>query len=89
MAELLDHGVRSFESRPRTAKQYYCSVDHAVQVFSRYFGPTLRALEVAGPREGPQLLADLGAVFDRYNVADDGTAVIENAYLQTIAVRGS
>ena len=87
LAELVGRRVESITSQPRTALQYYRSVDHAVQVFSRYFGPTLRALEAAGPERTSQLLADLAAVFDRYNRADDGTAIIENTYLQTVAVR--
>lgn len=85
--ELLGHGVRSVEHRPRPAMQYYRSVEHAVGIFSTYFGPTLRALETVGPRERTKLLADLAAVFDLYNRADDGTAVVENTYLETVAVR--
>jgi aldehyde dehydrogenase (NAD+) len=34
-----------------------------------------------------QLRADLQSAFARYNRADDGTAVVENTYLQTIATR--
>ena len=88
LEELIGPGVLSMESRPRTALQYYRSVEHAVEVFSRYFGPTLRALDTVGSQGRADVLADLAAVFDRYNRADDGTAVIENAYLQTVAVRG-
>lgn len=89
VTELLGHGVRSLTSQPHTALQYYRSVDHAVQVFSGYFGPTLRALEMLGSEERSALLADLAVVFDRYNRAGDGTAVVENTYLQTVAVRGA
>jgi SAM-dependent methyltransferase len=85
--ELLGHGVRSIESRPTPALQYYRSVAHAVDVFSNYFGPTLRALDTVGPAGHADVLNDLAAVFDRYNRADDGTAIIENTYLQTVAVR--
>lgn len=87
LADLLGDGVESMTNQPRIALQHYRSVEHAVQVFSRYFGPTLRAREVAGPEKASELLADLAAVFDRYNRADDGTAVVENTYLQSVAVR--
>ena len=87
LSELLGQGVSSIESQPQPALQYYRSVDHAVEVFSRYFGPTLRALEAVGPEDEATVLGDLAAVFDRYNRADDGTAVVENTYLQTVAVR--
>jgi SAM-dependent methyltransferase len=86
--ELLGHGAGSITSRPRQALQYYRSTAHAVEVFSRCFGPTLRALETVGPEGHAAVLGDLAEVFDRYNRADDGTAVVENTYLETIAVRG-
>jgi SAM-dependent methyltransferase len=87
VTELLGHGVETISSTPRPALQYYRSVEHAVEVFARYFGPTLRALDAVGPEGEADVLDDLAAVFDRYNRADDGTAVVENTYLQTVAVR--
>ena len=85
LEELLGRGVQSIESERRTALQYYRSLDHAVAVFSTYFGPTIRALETIEPADRESLLGDLRDVFDRYNRATDGTAVVENQYLQTIA----
>ena len=82
---LLGPGVRSIENERRTARQYYRSIDHAVEVFGTYFGPTIRALEAIDATEQEQFLADLAAVMRRYNRATDGTAIVENEYLQTIA----
>lgn len=82
--ELLGPAVRSIRSEKRTALQYYRSVDHAVDLFLTYFGPAIRASEVDS-EDG--LRDDLKAVFTRYNRATDGTAVIENTYLLTVAVR--
>lgn len=82
--DLLGAGAESISSEKRTALQYYRSVDHAVEVFLTCFGPAIRACE-AGHRE--PLAEDLKSVFSRYNRVTDGTAVIENTYLQTIAVR--
>jgi ubiquinone/menaquinone biosynthesis C-methylase UbiE len=84
LLELLGEGTRTINSEKRTALQYYRSVDHAVEVFLTYFGPAIRASET-GDREA--LRDDLEAVFERYNRAADGTAVIENTYLLTVAVR--
>ena len=70
-------------SEKRTALQYYRSIDHAVEVFLTYFGPVIRASE-SGEEE--RLRDDLEAVFSRYNRATDGTAVVENTYLLTVAV---
>lgn len=81
---LLGAETVSIRSETRTALQYYRSVDHAVDVFLTYFGPAIRA-SAADARE--TLRHDLTEVFHRYNRADDGTAVIENTYLLTVAVR--
>ena len=83
--ELLGAGIRSIESERRTALQYYRSIDHAVDVFSTYFGPTIRAFERIGSEDQDRLRNDLGGVFGRYNRATDGTAIVENQYLQSIA----
>lgn len=84
LEDLLSQGTRSISSEKRTALQYYRSVDHAVELFLTYFGPAIRASET-GDKIG--LRNDLKTVFDRYNRATDGTAVIENTYLQTVADR--
>lgn len=86
--ELLGAGTQSIESERRTALQYYRSVDHAMDVFSTFFGPTIRALESVDPDDQEQLRNDLKAVFNRYNRATDGTAIVENQYLQTTAICG-
>ena len=83
---LLGSGVESIESEERSARQYYRSVDHAVDVFSTYFGPTVTALETLDDADGAALLEDLRAIMQRYNRATDGTAIVENRYLQTLAV---
>lgn len=84
LVDLLSEGTRTINSEKRTALQYYRSVDHAVELFLSYFGPAIRASETG---DKVSLRDDLKAVFNRYNRASDGTAVIENTYLLTIAVR--
>lgn len=85
--EVLGGGTRSIENTPRTDLQYYRSVDHAVEVFSTCFGPSLRALDAVGEGGREDFLSDMRAVFARYDRAMDGGAVVENRYLQTIATR--
>jgi len=83
--QLLGPGCLSIESNKRTSIQYYRSTDHAVEVFGQWFGPTLRAKEILGREDQQKLLNDLKEVFERYNRADNGTAIVENIYLETIA----
>ena len=84
--ELLGEGTQSVENTHRTARQYYRSVDHAVEVFSTYFGPTITALDKLDAEGQVELRNDLREVFSRYNRATDGTAIVENRYLQTCAI---
>ncbi|TVR51255.1 MAG: class I SAM-dependent methyltransferase [Puniceicoccaceae bacterium] len=82
---LLGPGVTSLHNERRTALQYYRSINHATEVFLTWFGPAIRATQEAGSKE--RVGDDLKTVFNRYNRARDGTAVIENTYLLTLAAR--
>lgn len=84
---LLGAGTSAIASEERTALQYYRSVEHAVDVFLSYFGPAIRASTASTEDARERFQHDLHAVFSRYNRATDGTAVIENRYLLTVATR--
>jgi len=66
------------------ALQYYLSTDHAVEIFKTWIGPTLNALGKIEKDQKKNLLQDLKAVFERYNRLNDGTAIVENIYLETV-----
>jgi ubiquinone/menaquinone biosynthesis C-methylase UbiE len=85
--ELLGKRTEFIQNEKKIALQYYLSTDHAIQVFSTWFGPTLRALENLEEDQKSNLLHDLKMVFDRYNKAKDGTAIVENTYMQSIIVK--
>jgi SAM-dependent methyltransferase len=86
--ELLGAGTRSIETDRLTALQYYRSIDHAVDVFSTFFGPTIRVLQTLDADGRRNFRDDLEDVFRRYNRATDGTAIVENRYLRTVATCG-
>jgi SAM-dependent methyltransferase len=88
LEDLFGASVRSIRNERRTALQYYRSIDHAVEVFSTYFGPTIRVLETLDPADREAFLDDLGTVMSRYDRSTDGTAVVENRYLQTVMIKG-
>lgn len=87
LAELLGPGTSSITSDRRRFFQYYRSVEHAIDVFRTYFGPTARAFQALDPAGQEALRKDIEALFRRYNRATDDTAVIEGEYLQTVAIR--
>jgi ubiquinone/menaquinone biosynthesis C-methylase UbiE len=84
LQELFGDKTTSINTKKLTALQYYLSIDHAMEIFSSWFGPTLSALEKIEENQKEHLLNDLKEVFERYNIATDGTAIIENTYMQII-----
>lgn len=85
LEELLGHGTTSITSQARPALQYWHSVEHAVEVFWKNFGPTIRAAETVGSDGTDALRAELAAVFERYDRSDGPTALVENTWLLTMA----
>ncbi|MFU8860812.1 MAG: hypothetical protein ACNA8K_10330 [Cyclonatronaceae bacterium] len=76
--ELLGRESRTIKNKKNDRSAYYLSTEHAVEVFRTWFGPSLRALEILEKEKQQNLLDNLKEVFNRYNRADDGTAVVEN-----------
>src|SRR6185312_10168528 len=54
----------------------YRSPDHFVDLFKTYYGPTLKAFAALDADRQKSLRADLIALIDRLNKADDGTMVV-------------
>ncbi|MCC5982793.1 MAG: methyltransferase domain-containing protein [Rhodobacteraceae bacterium] len=84
---LLGDGAGDFTFQRGTGYAFFRSVDHALDVFAAYFGPTIRALQVVGADGADALRADLGRVIAAHNRADDGTVRMQTDYLLTIATR--
>ena len=65
----------------------YKSPRHWVEVFSSYYGPVLKAFAAIDPAEREALGADLYALLDAFNVAEDGTLVIPSEYLEVVITK--
>lgn len=85
LSQLLGPGCASIKNNKRKSIQYYRSTDHAVEVFGKWFGPTIQAKKKLGKEDQQNLLNDLKEIFNRYNRAENGTAIVENTYMETIA----
>jgi SAM-dependent methyltransferase len=89
LQELLGDGIASIDNQRCTADICFAhSVEHAMERFQTYFGPTIRAFSVVDPEHHDALWNDIADVVRRYNRATNGTVVLEAEYLQTIARRG-
>jgi ubiquinone/menaquinone biosynthesis C-methylase UbiE len=87
LAELFGEGVEWQARRRRRLYMYFRTVEEGVEAFGRHFGPTSRALAYVEGREQERLRRELRVVFERYNRAADGTAVLECEYLEVVALR--
>ncbi len=67
----------------------YKSPQHWVEIFRTYYGPVAKAFEAidAEPREALQ--ADIYALIDKFNLAQDGTLVIPSEYLEAVVTKKS
>jgi ubiquinone/menaquinone biosynthesis C-methylase UbiE len=67
----------------------YKSPKHWVEIFRGYYGPVVKAFAVIDPEAREALEADLYALLDTFNVAEDGTLVLPSEYLEVVITKGS
>jgi len=65
----------------------YKSPRHWVEIFRDYYGPVLKAFAAIDPDARKALEADLYALIDEFNTAEDGTLVIPGEYLEVVATK--
>ena len=87
LEELFGDGISSLSIQPRRFVLRAPSLEHMLEHFRTWFGPTkvaFAALDEAGQQA---LAADLMGVWAKHNRADDGTVVAPWDYAEVVAVR--
>jgi ubiquinone/menaquinone biosynthesis C-methylase UbiE len=67
----------------------YKSPSHWIEVFREYYGPVVKAFAAIDPPAREAFEADLYALLDKFNVAEDGTLVIPSEYLEAVITKRS
>ncbi len=67
----------------------YKSPKHWVEIFRGYYGPVVKAFASIDPKAREALEADLHALLDKFNVAEDGTLVAPSEYLEVVITKRS
>jgi ubiquinone/menaquinone biosynthesis C-methylase UbiE len=67
----------------------YKSPAHWVEIFRGYYGPMVKAFAAIDPKAREALEADLYALLDKFNVAEDGTLVVPSEYLEVVITKRS
>ena len=65
----------------------YHSPEHWLDVFGTYYGPVLKAFEALDEGSAGKLRADILALIDEFNQAEDGTMVVPSDYLEVVIDR--
>ena len=80
-------GITEMRIERKRSRQTFRSVDHWMDFFRTYFGPTKVAFERVGPDGEAALEADLRAFLEEANTAGDRALVLEPEYLEVVATR--
>ena len=67
----------------------YKSPKNWVEIFRNYYGPVVKAFAAIDPEAREALEADLYALLDKFNVAEDGTLVVPSEYLEVVITKRS
>jgi ubiquinone/menaquinone biosynthesis C-methylase UbiE len=87
--DMLFGGNAAVAATAKTFTFRYCSPEHWVEVFRTYYGPVLKAFEAIDVETRPELEAELYALIDTFNVAEDGTLVVPSEYLEVIITKSA
>jgi SAM-dependent methyltransferase len=69
---------------PRSLLWRFPSVEHQVEFLAAFHGPTVGALQAAGPDRTGALRAELVELARRFDVSDDDTLVLRLEYLEVV-----
>jgi SAM-dependent methyltransferase len=87
LREYFGDGIADLHIERKRSRQTFRSVDHWLDFFRTYFGPTKVAFERVGPEGEAALEADLRQYLEEANTAGDRALVIEPEYLEVTATR--
>ncbi|WP_201404499.1 class I SAM-dependent methyltransferase [Kaistia sp. 32K] len=86
--EMFGEGARAIAMETRMFTFRYRSAAHFLDIFRRYYGPTLKAFGALDDMGQKALADDIAALIGRFNKAEDGTLVVPSEYLEMVITRG-
>lgn len=85
--EMFGAGARAIAAEPRMFTFRYRSTAHFLDIFRRYYGPTLKAFGALDEAGQKALAQDIAELIGRFNKAEDGTLVVPSEYLEIVVTR--
>ena len=87
LVELFGPSARDLRTARRTYAFRYRSAAHFVEVFRRYYGPTVKAFEMLAPDRRDALAQALEQLCARHDVGGGRGLVVPSEYLEAVVVR--
>jgi ubiquinone/menaquinone biosynthesis C-methylase UbiE len=87
LRELFGAEIVALEIARREYVFRFPTARHFVEHFRAYYGPMHRAFAAQDAARQEAFTADLVALLEEWNTADDGTLVVPSAYLEVVATR--
>ncbi|WP_420909605.1 class I SAM-dependent methyltransferase [Kaistia nematophila] len=85
--EMFGGAARAIAAEPRQFVFRYRSPVHFLDIFRRFYGPTLKAFGALDAAGQTALADDIAALIARFNKAEDGTLVVPSDYLEIVVTR--
>ena len=85
--ELFGKSAATITAESRMFNFRYRSAEHFMDFFKTYYGPMLKAFGALDPAKQKELYADMIALIERMNEADDGTMVVPSEYLEVVITK--
>ncbi len=87
LRDLFGHACDQIEVTERAAYATYRSVEHCLQVWTRWFGPVVALLETLTPEDKAAFKHELAELWSSNNEAQDGSVLAHSTYLQAVLTR--
>lgn len=87
LEEMFPANVASIAAAPRHFVMRYKSALHWLEVFRTFYGPVLKTFGALETAKQDALAADLIALIERFNRAEDGTMVVPSEYLEVVITK--
>lgn len=87
LMNLFGSGIQSMTTSRLSFHMYFRTIEHMVEAFLTNFGPTSRAFAYVDEPDRERFRRDLRQMFERYNEATDGTAIVKCEYVQMVGIR--
>lgn len=86
LRELFGGAIASMKIAKRSALFRYKSSQHWIEVFGKYFGPIIKALQTLNGERRQTYLKELDDTLSRFNRSGDDTLMVSADYLEVVMV---